>query len=56
MFLNVENEDSYTYVAVGDEVIVYHSGELAESYPLRINTIYTITLKTLADSDIAVIK
>lgn len=46
--LNVENEDSYTAVAVGDEVIVYHNGEIAESDPLQINTVYAIALKTAA--------
>lgn len=46
--LNVENKDSYTTVAVGDEVIVYHNGEIAESDPLQINTVYAITLKTPA--------
>lgn len=46
--LKVENEDSYTSVAVGDEVIVYHNGEIAESDPLQINTVYSITLKTAA--------
>jgi len=47
--LNVENEDSYTSVAVGDEVIVYHNGEIAESDPLQINTVYAITLKAAAE-------
>lgn len=43
--LNVENKDSYTDVAVGDEVIVYYNGEIAESDPLQINTVYAINLK-----------
>lgn len=46
--LKVENEDSYASVAVGDEVVVYHNGEIAESDPLQINTVYAITLKTAA--------
>ncbi len=43
--LDVENKDSYTDVAVGDEVIVYYNGEIAESDPLQINTVYAINLK-----------
>ena len=54
--LNVENEDSYTSVAVGDEVIVYHNGEIAESDPLQINTVYAITLKTAAAENVSVPK
>ena len=46
--LNVENEDSYTAVAIGDEVIVYHNGDIAESDPPQINTVYSIALKTAA--------
>lgn len=52
--LKVENEDSYTSVAVGDEVIVYHNGEIAESDPLQINTVYAITLKTPAAENTAI--
>lgn len=52
--LNAENEDSYTTVAVGDEVIVYHNGEIAESDPLQINTVYAITLKTPAADNVSV--
>lgn len=52
--LNVANEDSYTSVAVGDEVIVYHNGEIAESDPLQINTVYAITLKTPAADKVSV--
>ena len=44
--LAVENKDSYTNVSVGDEIVVYYNGEIAESYPLQINTVYAITLKT----------
>lgn len=46
--LNVENEDSYTDISVGDEVVVYYNGDIAESDPLQINTVYAITLKTPA--------
>lgn len=52
--LNVENKDSYTSVSVGDEVIVYHDGEIAESDPLQINTVYAITLKTPAAENTSV--
>lgn len=47
--LEVEYEDSYTTPSVGDEIIVYHNGDIAESDPLQINTVYAITLKTPAD-------
>ena len=47
--LNVENKDSLTRFNVGDEVVVYYDGNVAESYPMQINTVYAITLKTPAD-------
>ena len=47
--LDVENADSYTDVSVGDEVVVYYNGDIAESDPLQINTVYAITLKTPAE-------
>ena len=47
--LNVENKDSMTNFSVGDEVVVYYDGNIAESYPMQINTVYAITLKTPAD-------
>lgn len=47
--LAAENKDSYTSVSVGDEVVVYYNGKIAESYPLQINTVYAITLKTPAN-------
>ena len=46
--LDVENTDSFTDVSVGDEVVVYYNGEIAESDPLQINTVYAITLRTSA--------
>ena len=49
--LNVENSDSVTNVSVGDEVVVYYNGEIAETDPLQINTVYAITLKTPAKAD-----
>lgn len=47
--LNVENKDSITSFNIGDEVVVYYDGNVAESYPLQINTVYAITLKTPAN-------
>lgn len=47
--LNVENKDSYTSISVGDEVIVYYNGNIAESEPPRITTVYAIILETPAD-------
>ena len=47
--LNVENEDSMTHFSIGDEVVVYYNGIIAESYPMQINTVYAITLKEPAD-------
>lgn len=47
--LKVENKDSMTHFNTGDEVVVYFDGNVAESYPMQINTVYAITLKTPAD-------
>lgn len=47
--LNVENEDSMIHFSIGDEVVVYYDGNIAESYPMQINTVYAITLKEPAD-------
>ena len=47
--LNVENKDSVTNFNIGDEVVVYYDGNIAESYPMQINTVYAITLKTPAN-------
>ena len=47
--LRVENTDSMTHFNIGDEVVVYYDGNIAESYPVQINTVYAITLKTPAD-------
>ena len=47
--LNVENSDSMTHFHVGDEVVVYFDGNIAESYPMQINTVYAITLLIPAD-------
>lgn len=45
---NVENKDSMTHFNIGDEVVVYYDGKVAETYPMQINTVYAITLKTPA--------
>ena len=37
--LNVENKDSMTHFSVGDEVVVYFDGNVAESYPMQINRV-----------------
>ncbi len=42
--LNVENSDSATTLSVGDEIIVYYDGMIAESYPMQINKVYAILL------------
>ncbi|MDR7810234.1 M56 family metallopeptidase [Lacrimispora sp.] len=42
--LNVKLKDSITHYNVGDRVIVYYNGEIAESYPAQINTVYAIVL------------
>lgn len=47
--LDVENQDSYTDVVVGDEIVVYYDGSAMETDPLQIATVYAITLKTPAD-------
>lgn len=51
--LDVENADSYTNVSIGDEVVVYYNGEIAESDPLQINTVYAITLRTPANQKVS---
>ncbi len=47
--LNVQNKDSMTHFTVGDEVVVYFDGMVAESSPMQINNVYAITLKTPSD-------
>ena len=49
--LDVQNSDSYTDVVQGDEIVVYYNGQVAESDPMQINTVYAITLKTPADRE-----
>lgn len=42
--LNVKLKDSMTHFTFGDRVIVYYNGEIAESYPAQVNTVYDIVL------------
>ena len=42
--LNVQNADSITHFYAGDEVAVYYDGQIAESDPAQIHTVYAITL------------
>lgn len=46
--LDVEYSDSFTDLSVGDEIVVYYDGTVAESWPMQINKVYAITLKTPA--------
>ena len=50
--LDVENQDSYMDMVVGDEIVVYYDGSAMESDPLQIATVYAITLKEPADRTI----
>lgn len=47
--LDVENQDGMTHFNIGDEVVVYFNGDVAESDPLQISIVYAITLKTPAN-------
>lgn len=47
--LNVENRHSMTHFTIGDEVVVYFDGLIAESSPMQISNVYAITLTTPAD-------
>ena len=47
--LDVENTDSYTDLVVGDEIVVYHDGNIMETDPLQVGKIYAITLNTPAN-------
>jgi len=42
--LNIKLKDSMTHFTVGDKVIVYYNGEIAESYPAQADTVYAIVL------------
>ena len=47
--LDVENKDSYTDFVAGDEIVMYHDGNVMETEPLKVGTVYAITLKTPAE-------
>ena len=47
--LSVENEDSMTHFSIGDEVVVYYDGNIAESYPMQINTVYAVLFQEPAN-------
>ena len=47
--LDVENKDSMTHFSIGDQVAVYFDGNVAESYPMQISTVYAICLLQPAD-------
>lgn len=36
----------YTPLVVGDEIVVYYDGKMAEGNPALVDTVYAITLKT----------
>lgn len=42
--LDVKLKDSMTHFNIGDEVSVYYNGEMLESYPAQVNTVYAIIL------------
>ena len=47
--LDAENGDSMTHFTIGDEVVVYFDGTIAETSPMQINRVYAITLTTPTD-------
>ena len=48
--LNVENKDGiYSPIMAGDEITVYYNGDIAESDPMQIQTVYAILLIEPAD-------
>lgn len=49
--LDVDMEGSMMHFDVGDEVIVYYDGNIAETDPLEINKVYAIILKTPANRE-----
>lgn len=49
--LDIENKDNISKINVGDTVRVYYNGEIAESDPLQINTVYAITLEKAIDEN-----
>ena len=47
--LDAENKDSMTHFSIGDQVAVYFDGNIAESYPMQISTVYAICLLQPSD-------
>ena len=47
--LDVEAKDSMTHFSIGDQVVVYFGGNIAESSPMQISTVYAICLLQPAD-------
>ena len=47
--LDVEAKDSMTHFSIGDQVAVYFDGNVAESYPMQISTVYAICLLQPSD-------
>ena len=47
--LEIENKDSMTHFNVGDAVVVYCDGAVAETQPIQIRKVYAITLKIPVD-------
>lgn len=47
--LDAEIKDSMTEFNIGDKVTVYYNGDIAESDPMQIGTVYAITLLEPAD-------
>ena len=47
--LDVEAKDSMTHFSIGDQVAVYFDGNIAESYPMQISTVYAICLLQPSD-------
>lgn len=53
--LTVESKDSYADPVVGDEIVVYYDGNVMETDPLKVGTVYAITLKTPANRKLKIL-
>lgn len=49
--LDVENNDSYKGIVIGDEIVIYYDGNIAETYPMQIHKVYAITLNKPASEN-----
>lgn len=47
--LDTELSDDSTEFKIGDEIVVYYDGNIAESYPAQVHRVYAITLKETAE-------